>query len=95
MLGLPGRPQRDGIGFNLATIDAGLAQKLPEPFDPGYMRALSIMVAGAAGAATDWAQKPTFPLVTRRLIRRVGAYRGALACEVERRRPPPRSGTCS
>jgi hypothetical protein len=31
---------RDGIGYNLAFIGTDFTEKLPEPFDQGYMRAL-------------------------------------------------------
>jgi predicted acylesterase/phospholipase RssA len=50
--------QRDDIGFNLAYIDAGFTQKLPEPFDPGYMRALFDYGYQRGRRGYDWAHKP-------------------------------------
>jgi hypothetical protein len=52
--------QRDGIGFNLAYIDPGFTEKLPEPFDPGYMRALFDYGYQRGRRGYDWAHKPPF-----------------------------------
>jgi len=52
--------QRDGIGFNLAYIDGGFTEKLPEPFDPGYMRALFDYGYQRGRHGYDWAHKPPF-----------------------------------
>jgi hypothetical protein len=50
--------RRDDIGFNLAYIDAGFTQKLPEPFDPGYMRALFDYGYQKGRRGYNWAHKP-------------------------------------
>src|SRR5208337_3255160 len=46
--------QRDGIGFNLAYIGFDFSQKLPEPFDRGYMRALFDYGYQRARRGYDW-----------------------------------------
>ena len=50
--------QRDGIGFNLACIGADFTQKLPEPFDQGYMRALFDYGYQRARRGYDWSKTP-------------------------------------
>jgi hypothetical protein len=50
--------QRDGIGFNLAYIGSDFTQKLPEPFDQGYMRALFDYGYQRARRGYDWAKTP-------------------------------------
>lgn len=50
--------QRDGIGFNLAYIGTDFTQKLPAPFDPGYMRALFDYGYQRGRRGYDWAHKP-------------------------------------
>jgi predicted acylesterase/phospholipase RssA len=50
--------QRDGIGFNLAYIGADFTQKLPEPFDQGYMRALFDYGYQRARRGYDWSKSP-------------------------------------
>jgi predicted acylesterase/phospholipase RssA len=52
--------QRDDIGFNLAYIDTDFTMKLPQPFDPGYMRALFDYGYQRGRAGYDWAHKPPF-----------------------------------
>ena len=52
--------QRDGIGYNLAYIGSDFTQKLPEPFDQGYMRALFDYGYQRASRGYDWAQRPPF-----------------------------------
>ena len=52
--------QRDGIGFNLAYIDTDFTQKSPQPFDPGYMRALFDYGYQRGRAGYHWAHKPPF-----------------------------------
>jgi predicted acylesterase/phospholipase RssA len=52
--------QRDGIGFNLAYIDTDFTMKLPQPFDPGYMRALFDYGYQRGRGGYDWAHKPPF-----------------------------------
>ena len=49
---------RDGIPFNLAYIGPDFTEKLPEPFDPGYMRALFEYGYQRARRGYDWAQTP-------------------------------------
>ena len=44
--------KRDGIGFNLAYIDTDFTVKLPQPFDPGNMRALFDMDISTAEVGT-------------------------------------------
>lgn len=53
--------QRDQIGYNLAYIGADFTKELPEPFDPGFMRALYEYGYQRGKAGYDWAHKP--PLV--------------------------------
>ena len=48
--------QRDGIGFNLAYIGSDFTEKLPEPFDQGYMRALFAYGYQRARRGYDWAK---------------------------------------
>lgn len=50
--------QRDGIGYNLAYIGTDFTQKLPEPFDPGFMRALFDYGYQRGRRGYDWAHKP-------------------------------------
>ena len=50
--------QRDGVRSNLAYIGSGLSQKLPEPFDQGYMRALFDYGYQRARRGYDWAKTP-------------------------------------
>jgi hypothetical protein len=50
--------QRDGIGFNLAYIGSDFTQKLPEPFDQGYMRALFDYGYQRARRGYDWSKTP-------------------------------------
>jgi predicted acylesterase/phospholipase RssA len=52
--------QRDGVGYNLAYIGADFTQQLPEPFDPGYMRALFDYGYQRGRHGYDWAHKPPF-----------------------------------
>jgi predicted acylesterase/phospholipase RssA len=52
--------QRDGIGFNLAYIDTDFTMKLPQPFDPGYMRVLFDYGYQRGRGGYDWAHKPPF-----------------------------------
>jgi predicted acylesterase/phospholipase RssA len=54
------RTQRDGIAFNLAYIGSDFSQKLPKPFDPGYMRALFDYGYQRARSGYDWAGAPPF-----------------------------------
>ena len=49
---------RDGIGYNLAYIGTDFTQKLPEPFDQGYMRALFDYGYQRARRGYDWAKQP-------------------------------------
>jgi hypothetical protein len=50
--------QRDGIDFNLAYIGSDFTQKLPAPFDQGYMRALFDYGYQRARRGYDWAKQP-------------------------------------
>ena len=50
--------QRDGIDFNLAYIGTDFTQKLPEPFDQGYMRALFDYGYQRARRGYDWSKAP-------------------------------------
>jgi predicted acylesterase/phospholipase RssA len=50
--------QRDGIEYNLAFIDTDFTEKLPEPFDPGYMRALYDYGYERGRRGYAWAHKP-------------------------------------
>lgn len=52
--------QRDGIGYNLAFIGPDFKAELPEPFDPGYMRALFDYAYQRAVRGYDWSKKPPF-----------------------------------
>lgn len=55
-----GTTQRDGVGFNLAYIGRDFDQKLPEPFDQGYMRSLFDYGYQRGRRGYDWAKSPTF-----------------------------------
>ena len=50
--------QRDGIDFNLAYIGSDFTQKLPAPFDQGYMRALFDYGYQRARRGFEWAKRP-------------------------------------
>ena len=50
--------KRDGIGYNLAYIGTDFTQKLPAPFDQGYMRALFDYGYQRARRGYDWAKQP-------------------------------------
>jgi hypothetical protein len=50
--------QRDGIGYNLAYIGTDFTMKLPQPFDPGYMRALYDYGYRLGVRGYAWAHKP-------------------------------------
>jgi predicted acylesterase/phospholipase RssA len=50
--------QRDGIGFNLAYIGSDFTMELPQPFDPGFMRALYNYGYQRARRGYDWAKAP-------------------------------------
>jgi predicted acylesterase/phospholipase RssA len=50
--------QRDGIDFNLAYIGSDFTQKLPAPFDQGYMRALFDYGYQRARRGFEWAKQP-------------------------------------
>jgi predicted acylesterase/phospholipase RssA len=50
--------QRDGIDFNLAYIGSDFTQKLPAPFDQGYMRALFDYGYQHARQGLKWAKQP-------------------------------------
>jgi predicted acylesterase/phospholipase RssA len=58
MIRIYSRTQRDGIAFNLAYIGSDFSQKLLEPFDPGYMRALFDYGYQRARRGYDWAKTP-------------------------------------
>jgi hypothetical protein len=49
---------RDGIPFNLAYIGSDFTEKLPEPFDQGYMRTLFDYGYQRARHGYDWAKTP-------------------------------------
>ena len=49
---------RDGVDFNLAYIGSDFTQKLPEPFDQGYMRALFNYGYERARRGYDWSEQP-------------------------------------
>jgi hypothetical protein len=49
---------RDGIPFNLAYIGSDFSEKLPGPFDRGYMRALFDYGYQRARPGYDWAKTP-------------------------------------
>jgi predicted acylesterase/phospholipase RssA len=51
--------QRDGIDFNLAYIGSDFTQKLPAPFDQGYMRALFDYGYQRARRGYEWAKQPS------------------------------------
>jgi len=50
--------RRDGIDFNLAYIGSDFTQKLPAPFDQGYMRALFDYGYQRARRGYEWAKQP-------------------------------------
>ncbi len=50
--------QADGVGYNLAYIGRDFTMKLPEPFDPGFMRALYDYGYQQARHGYDWKKKP-------------------------------------
>jgi predicted acylesterase/phospholipase RssA len=52
--------RRDGVGYNLAFIGPDFNVPLPEPFDPGYMRALYDYAYQRAERGYDWSKKPPF-----------------------------------
>ena len=49
---------RDGIPFHLAYIGSDFTEKLPEPFDQGYMRALYDYGYQRARRGYDWEKTP-------------------------------------
>jgi len=53
--------QDDDIEFNLAYIGRDFDMKLPQPFDPGYMRALFDYGYQKAIHGYDWEKKPPLP----------------------------------
>ena len=61
--------QRDGIGFNLAYIGSDFTEKLPEPFDQGYMRALFDYGYQRARRGYDWAKQPPLSAVADACLR--------------------------
>ena len=50
--------RQDGVGYNLAYIGRDFTMTLPEPFDPGYMRALFDYGYQQARHGYDWKKKP-------------------------------------
>lgn len=50
--------QADGVGYNLAYIGSDFTMVLPEPFHPGYMRALFDFGFQKARHGYDWAKQP-------------------------------------
>ena len=50
--------QRDGIDFNLAYIGSDFTQKLPTPFDQGYMRALFDYGYQRTRRGYEWVKQP-------------------------------------
>jgi len=50
--------QRDDVDFNLASIGPDFTMKLPEPFDPGYMRSLFDYGYQKGKSGYEWAHKP-------------------------------------
>jgi len=52
--------QQDDVDFNLAYIRPDFTEKLPAPFDQGYMRALFDYGFQHARHGYDWAKRPTF-----------------------------------
>jgi hypothetical protein len=52
---------RDDVAFNLAYIGRDFDMKLPQPFDPGYMRSLFDYGYQKALRGYDWAKKPPIP----------------------------------
>ena len=53
--------RRDDVGFNLAYIGSDFTMKLPQPFDPGFMRALFAYGYQKGKRGYNWAHKP--PLI--------------------------------
>ncbi len=49
---------RDGIGYNLAYIGPDFTERLPKPFDQGYMRALFDYGYARARNGYDWSKQP-------------------------------------
>ena len=49
---------RDDVAFNLAYIGKDFTKELPEPFDPGFMRALYDYGYQRAVKGYDWAKQP-------------------------------------
>lgn len=49
---------QDGVDFNLAYISSDFTMTLPEPFDPGYMRALFNYGYQRAQHGYPWAKRP-------------------------------------
>jgi len=60
VLRMYGSTQRDRIGFNLAFIGPDFDKELPEPFNPGFMRALYDFGFARGHAGYDWAHKPPY-----------------------------------
>jgi hypothetical protein len=50
--------QRDHVDFNLAFIPASFNEPRPEPFDPGYMRALYQTGYDLAAKGYSWSKVP-------------------------------------
>jgi len=53
--------QRDGVDFYLAYIGRDFDKKLPEPFDPTYMKALFDYGYQRALSGYNWSRKPPLP----------------------------------
>ena len=53
--------RRDDVGFNLAYIGSDFTMKLPQPFDPGFMRAMFAYGYQKGKRGYEWAHKP--PLI--------------------------------
>jgi len=56
--------QRDGVDFNLAYIGSDFTQKLPAPFDQGYMRALFDYGYQRARRDQMWVKQPPVQAIT-------------------------------
>ena len=52
---------RDHVDFNLAYIGRDFDMKLPQPFDPGYMKALYEYGYRKAINGYAWAKTPPLP----------------------------------
>jgi predicted acylesterase/phospholipase RssA len=50
--------QRDGIDYKLAYIGADFAMRSPQPFDPGYMKALFEYGFARARGGYEWSRQP-------------------------------------